>query len=140
MRRLSHWFGGLPRSEKGLYIGMILVSIAVLPCYVLGMATVVNDRTRQATPTPTVLRIFPTMTPSVTRTATPVVPTATTTRTSTPVPPTETLEPTPTQFVPPTPEPTVPVTGTVTVAGTVTPGQRGATPPVPPAPGATKVP
>jgi hypothetical protein len=124
MQRFVRRFAGLPRADKALLIAMAVVAIAVLPCYILGLATLVADNRQVVTPTPTRQRLAATATrvivlPSATSRVTPTL--AATPTAGAPLPPTETLEPTPTQFVPPTPEPT----------------QPGATPSVSPLPGQT---
>lgn len=105
MRRLFTWFGGLGRREKALCLAMVLVTIAMFPCYALGIATVTLKKDPvQATPTRQVYVPAATR-PAQTATATPAA-TATKTTVPTAAPPTQTLEPTPTQFVPPTSVPT----------------------------------
>jgi hypothetical protein len=131
MHRLSHRFGSLPRSDKALLIAMVLIAIAMLPCYALGIVAVVNGQTHQITPTPTRQRVSATGTRAApTAPVATVMPSPTLIATATEIPPIvipeETLEPTPTQFTPPTPEPTLPgatpsITGTMTIGQTPLP-------------------
>jgi hypothetical protein len=139
MRRLMTWFGGLGRRQKVYTLAIMCAAIATLPCYALGIMTVVL-KDQPIDPTPTRQAYVPAATrlvQTVTATARPVA-TATVTPSPIAAPPTQTLEPTPTQFVPPTSAPTA-----ILPNPSAAPTQRPGTTPLPsatvtrPAPTAT---